>query len=245
MRLIRVFAEATLAPGSVATLEGSAAEHVRRVLRLRAGDPVTLFNGDGHDYPGRVLALRGSDVQVEVVGREHARAESPLTLTLVQGIARGERMDFVMQKATELGVARIVPVETARSVVRLERDSAARKLQHWRGVAIAACEQCGRARLPAVEPPEPLAAWLARAPAHGTRRLLLDPAAGTSLVAAAGGASAIELLVGPEGGLDEAERRAAAAAGYLPCALGPRVLRSETAALAALAVLQAVAGDLH
>lgn len=245
MRLIRVFTEGALAAGGVATLAGGAAEHVARVLRLRAGDPVTLFNGDGHDYPGRVLALRGSRVEVEVTSRAPARAESPLALTLVQGIARGERMDLVMQKATELGVARIVPVQTARSVVRLEAGTAPRKAGHWRGVVVAACEQCGRARLPAVEPPAALAAWLDRPAVAGVRRLQLDPAAETSLVAAAAGAAEIELLVGPEGGLDDAERDAAAAAGYLPCTLGPRVLRSETAAIAALAVLQAVAGDLR
>ena len=245
MRLIRVYTDGALAPGSVATVEGSAAEHVRRVLRLRAGDPVTLFNGDGHDYPGRVLAMRGGRVDVEIADRSGARAESPLALTLVQGIARGERMDLVMQKATELGVTGIVPVQTARSVVRLERDAATRKAQHWRGVVVAACEQCGRARLPSLEPPGSLAAWLARAPAEGVRRLQLDPAAGISLVTAAAGATALELLVGPEGGLDDAEREAAAAAGYLPCTLGPRVLRSETAAIAAIAVLQSVAGDLR
>lgn len=244
MRLIRVYTDGPVAPGSVATLAGSAAEHVGRVLRLRAGDPVTLFNGDGHDYPGRVLALRGGRVEVEVGGRAPARAESPLALTLVQGIARGERMDLVMQKATELGVARVVPVQTLRSVVRLEADAARRRAEHWHGIVVAACEQCGRARLPAVEPPATLAAWLDRPAAPGVRRLQLDPTADRTLAAAAAGAAAIELLVGPEGGLEDAERDAAAAAGYLPCTLGPRVLRSETAAIAALAVLQAVAGDL-
>jgi 16S rRNA (uracil1498-N3)-methyltransferase len=244
MRLIRVYTDGPVAPGSVATLAGSAAEHVRRVLRLRAGDPLTLFNGDGHDYPGRVLALPGSRVEVEVSDCVPARAESPLALTLVQGVARGERMDLVMQKATELGVGHIVPVQTARSVVRLEADAARRKQDHWQGIVVAACEQCGRARLPAVEPPSTLAAWLDRPAAPGVRRLQLDPAAAQPLAAAATGVAAIELLVGPEGGLDDAERDAAAVAGYLPCTLGPRVLRSETAAIAALAVLQAVAGDL-
>lgn len=245
MRLIRVYADTALSPGVAATLEGSAAEHVRRVLRLRAGDPVTLFNGDGHDYPGRVLALRGSRVEVEVSVREAARAEAPLALTLVQGIARSERMDLVMQKATELGVTRIVPVQTARSVVRIERDAAARKLGHWQGIVVAACEQCGRARLPAIEPPQTLAAWLARPAPAGVRRLQLDPAGASPLAGAAAGAAAIELLVGPEGGLEDAERDAAAATGHRPCTLGPRILRSETAAIAAIAVLQAVAGDLR
>jgi 16S rRNA (uracil1498-N3)-methyltransferase len=245
MRLIRVHTEGILTPGEAVTLSGSAAEHVSRVLRLRVGDPVTLFNGDGHDYPGRVLTLRGGRVEVEITGLAAARAESPLAVTLVQGIARGERMDLVMQKATELGVARIAPVQTSRSVVRLEAEAAQRRRAHWQGVVVAACEQCGRARLPAVEPAGSLAAWLARPAAAGLRRLQLDPAAQVSLVSAAAGATAVELLVGPEGGLDDAERGAATAAGYLACTLGPRVLRSETAAIAALAVLQTVAGDLR
>ncbi len=242
MRLIRVHVEAALAEGVRVGLAGSAAAHVSRVLRLGAGDALTLFNGDGQDYPSRITGLGRGRVEVTVEGRAAARAESPLAVTLAQGIARGERMDLVVQKATELGVAAIVPVATARSVVRLDRDTRERKLAHWRGVAVAACEQCGRARVPAVADPLPLAAQLAAPPA-GTR-LLLAPGAETSLTAVARGAGSVELLVGPEGGLEDAERQAALAAGYRACSLGPRVLRSETAAIAALAVLQAVAGDL-
>ena len=245
MRLIRVHVEAALVRGARVELQGTAAEHVTRVLRLGAGDAVTLFNGDGADYPARINALRKGAVEVAVLGTSPARAESPLALTLVQGVARSERMDLVVQKATELGVAAIVPVVTARSVVRLDADKRAAKLAHWRGIVIAACEQCGRARLPSLAEPLGLAAWLAQAPAAGMRRLLLAPDAGTSLVQAATGAASVTLLVGPEGGLEESERDAALAVGYLPCRLGPRVLRSETAAVAALSVLQAVAGDLN
>lgn len=245
MRLTRVHVEAALGPGARLRLEGPAAGHVTRVLRLGTGDAVTLFNGDGSDYPARISGLGRGAVDVEVTGVVAARAESPLPVTLVQGIARGERMDFVLQKATELGVAAILPVATARTIVRLDDDGRVRRLAHWRGVAIAACEQCGRARLPEVAEPLPLVEWLSRPPPPGRLRLQLDPAAPETLPARAAGAPAIELLVGPEGGLTAAEQDAARQTGYRSCRLGPRVLRSETAAIAALAVLQATAGDLR
>jgi 16S rRNA (uracil1498-N3)-methyltransferase len=244
MRLIRVFVESALAPGVRIEAGGTAATHMTRVLRLVAGDPVTVFNGDGSDYPARIVALRGSRVDIEVLERLPARPESPLALALVQGIARAERMDLIVQKATELGVAAIHPVMTTRSVVRLDAKTTERKLAHWRGIVIAACEQCGRARLPAVAAPLPLSEWLVRPALESVRRLQLAVDAPESLGAAATGAGAIELLIGPEGGLDESERKSAASAGYRGCSIGPRVLRTETAALAALAVLQATAGDL-
>ncbi len=244
MRLIRVYTDGTLAPGARVSIRGAAAEHVTRVLRLKTGDPVTLFNGDGMDYPSRISGLRWGSVEVDVAGTAAARAESPLALTLVQGIARSERMDLVVQKATELGVAAIQPVLMARSVVKLDAAARAKKLAHWRGIAIAACEQSGRARLPAIGEPLALTRWLGLPAPAGARCLLLAPEAERSLAAAAAGARAALLLVGPEGGLEESERDAALAVGYLPCRLGPRVLRSETAAVAALSVLQAVAGDL-
>jgi 16S rRNA (uracil1498-N3)-methyltransferase len=243
VRLIRVHAPAVLAEGARVTLRGPVAAHVTRVLRLGTGDAVTLFNGDGMDYPARIAALGRGTVDAEVTGRIAARAESALAVTLVQGIARAERMDLVVQKATELGVAVIAPVATARSVVKLDAESRERKSAHWRGIAVAACEQCGRARVPEIAEPTTLAAWLATT-ANYRVRLLLSPDADTSLAAAARGAISVELLVGPEGGLEDTERNAATGAGYRACRLGPRVLRSETAAIAALAVLQTIAGDL-
>jgi 16S rRNA (uracil1498-N3)-methyltransferase len=243
VRLTRVYVESALAPGARVTLGGAAAAHVQRVLRLGAGDDLTLFNGDGSDYRAKIAALGRGTVEAAVSARADARAESPLAVTLVQGIARAERMDLVVQKATELGVAAIRPVATARSVVKLDRGTRERKRAHWAGIAIAACEQCGRARLPAIADPRPLPEVLAEKPAAGAR-LLLAPDAPLSLAAAARGESALEILVGPEGGLEDAERRAALDAGFRACRLGPRVLRSETAAVAALAVLQSVAGDL-
>lgn len=244
MRLIRVFAGIALARGARVSIAGAAAEHITRVLRLGPGDPVTLFNGDGLDYPSRISSLRRGSAEVDVEGTATARAESPLALTLVQGIARSERMDLVVQKATELGVTAIQPVLTARSVVKLDAAARAKKLGHWRGIAIAACEQSGRARVPSVAEPLALPQWLQQPTPAGALSLLLAPDAGRSLVATAAGARAALLLVGPEGGLEESERDAALAVGYLACRLGPRVLRSETAAVAALTVLQSVAGDL-
>ncbi len=243
MRLIRVHVDAALAPGARVTLAGTATVHLRRVLRLEAGDAVTLFNGDGADYPSRIAAFGRGTAEAEVTDRVAARAESPLAITLMQGIARTERMDLVVQKATELGVAAIVPIATARGVVRLDAATRARKRAHWQAIAVAACEQCGRARVPAVAEPRTLDAFLADPRPDGTR-LLLSPDAQVSLGAVAQGAASIALLIGPEGGLEETERLAAIAAGWRACRLGPRVLRSETAAIAAIAVLQSVAGDL-
>jgi 16S rRNA (uracil1498-N3)-methyltransferase len=243
MRLIRVHVAASLAPGARVRLPRDAAAHVTRVLRLGAGDALTLFNGDGADYPARIAALGRGAIEAEVTGRADPHPESPLAVTLVQGIARAERMDLVLQKATELGVAAVVPVAAARSVVRLDAASRGRKLEHWRGIAIAACEQCGRARLPEVASPRTLGEFLAE-PARSRTRILLAPGAERSVAAAARGAASVELLVGPEGGLEDGERRAALAAGFFACRLGPRVLRSETAAIAALAIIQSVAGDL-
>jgi len=240
MRLIRVHTPGALSGPGHAVLAAGPAAHVTRVLRLRSGDPVTLFNGDGWDYRGHVRAMRSGSVEVEIDERVAARPESALALTLVQGVARADRMDAVVQKATELGVRRLVPVLAQRSVVRLDPDQAARRLAHWRAGAVAAGEQCGRAVRPEIEPPLPLPAWLDR-PAGRAARVLLAPGAAAPLAAVT--APAVEVLVGPEGGLTDAEERLALGAGFEPRPLGPRILRTETAALAALVVLQATCGD--
>lgn len=245
MRLIRVYVAGPLSPAARVQVTGTAAAHITRVLRLGAGDAVTLFNGDDHDYPARIADVQAGVVTAAIEGVAAARSESPLTVTLVQGITRAERMDLVVQKATELGVSAIQPVVTARGVVRLNAASAAKKLAHWQGIAIAACEQSGRARLPTLEGPLSLDDWLQRPARTGVLRVQLAPGAAVALARASAGASTIELLVGPEGGLDPTEQEAAERAGYHACHLGPRVLRSETAALAALAVLQATAGDFR
>ena len=243
MRLTRVYVDAPLAAGKRVILEGNAAGHVTRVLRLRVGDALTLFNGAGGEYAASIDAARGGRLTVAVGEPRAVERESPLSLTLAQGVSRGERMDLVVQKATELGVSGIVPLFTERSVVRLGAQQAERKLTHWRAIAIAACEQSGRNRLPKVAPPVSLADLL-RGGGDGSTRLLLSPGATDTLGDVPRPLSAVTVLIGPEGGLAQAEQEAAVAAGFRPVRLGPRVLRTETAAIAALALLQREFGDL-
>ncbi|HZF14420.1 MAG TPA: 16S rRNA (uracil(1498)-N(3))-methyltransferase [Steroidobacteraceae bacterium] len=238
----RVYVESPLAGRRNCELQGDAANHIARVLRARAGDPLVLFDGRGGEYAATVESLRKDRVAVAIGGHSPLERESALPITLVQGISRAERMDLVLQKATELGVARIVPIQAERSVVRTDEQKAGRKAAHWRSIAIAACEQCGRNRLPAIDPPTMLAAWLCSRPAVDVA-LMLSPRADATLRSVARGARSIELLVGPEGGLAPDEEKAVRDAGFLSARLGPRILRTETAALAALAALQSEFGD--
>ena len=252
MRLTRVFVDAPLEPGTRITLEGGAASHVTRVLRLRTGDALTLFNGQGGDYAASIEKAHGGEVMVAVCKHRAQERESPLALTLAQGVSRGERMDLVVQKATELGVTRVVPLLTERSVVRLEAQQADRKSNHWRAIAVAACEQCARNRLPQIMSPVSLRDFLRasddeRPPVRRTAahaRLLLSPAGERRLREIEGPFSAVTVLIGPEGGLTHEEQDAAIEAGFVPVRLGPRVLRTETAAIAALTLLQQEFGDL-
>jgi 16S rRNA (uracil1498-N3)-methyltransferase len=240
MRLSRVYVDAALECGARVTLRGNAAGHVTRVLRLRPGAPLTLFNGRGGEFAGRIEAARGDEVTVAVAEASATERESPLSLTLAQGVSRGERMDLIVQKATELGVARLLPLLTERSVVRLDAKAAARKLAHWRAIAIAACEQSGRNRLPSLSEPLELREFLQGKAEDGTR-LLLSPAAALGIADVPRPAGAV---IGPEGGLSAEEHERAVAAGFLGVRLGPRVLRTETAAIAALSLLQRQFGDL-
>jgi 16S rRNA (uracil1498-N3)-methyltransferase len=252
VRLTRVYVDAPLAAGASITLRGSAASHVTRVLRLRVGEPLTLFNGQGGEYAASLEKAHGGEVLVAVGEHRAQERESPLALTLAQGISRGERMDLVVQKATELGVTHIVPLLSERAVVRLEAQQADRKSNHWRAIAVAACEQSARNRLPRIMSPVSLRNFLhapAGEPAPARRtpapaRLLLSPAGERRIRAIQGPLSAITVLIGPEGGLTHEEQDAAIAAGFVPVRLGPRVLRTETAAIAALALLQQEFGDL-
>lgn len=241
MRLTRVYVEAPLAPGARLSLTGSAAGHLIRVLRLRPGDALTLFNGQGGEHAAAVTEVRGGKLAVQVGAASATERESALAVTLAQGVSRGERMDLVVQKATELGVARIVPLFTERSVVRLSAQQGERKLAHWRGIVIAACEQSGRNRLPELVAPLALAEFLARS-ATGASRIVLSPGAATR-VPDLPRTTAVTLLIGPEGGLTEDEQQGAVRAGFTAVRLGPRILRTETAALAALSVLQREFGD--
>jgi 16S rRNA (uracil1498-N3)-methyltransferase len=241
MRISRLFTEQALEPGRETRLDAAASHYVNRVLRLSAGDPLVLFNGDGYDYPGQLMHSSGSEVRIAVGDRQAAAGESPLAITLVQAISRGERMDQTLQKATELGVWAVQPVVTERVEVRLKGQRLEKRMRHWLGVIRSACEQSGRASVPPLQPVVSLEEWLRRP--TGARRLALDPGAVPPLGRACLGDGALELLVGPEGGLSGGELQALEAAGVMLVSLGPRVLRTETAGPAALAVLQATAGD--
>ena len=206
MRLTRVHVTENLQVGKRIAVEGAAANHITRVLRLRAGEPVTLFNGNGAEYAATLLELRRDAVLVEVREEQAVSRESPLPLTLAQGISRGERMDWILQKATELGGSRIVPVFTERSVVRLDAQQAQRKLQHWRAIAVAACEQCGRNTVPEITHPTDLFEFVADGVEPHRTRLLLSPLSDVSIDEVGVSAAGVTVLIGPEGGLTETEQ---------------------------------------
>lgn len=241
MRLTRCHLDQPLPVGATLALPEPVAQHLLRVLRLRVGDACVLFNGDGHDHDARIVAIDKRRAQVEITARRRVANESPLRITLLQGIARGDKMDWIVQKATELGVACILPVTSERGEVRLDPERADRRRSHWQEVVIAACEQSGRAVVPAVAPPCPLVQ--AAAQADGVR-CLLDPEAGATPLRPGAALTACTLAIGPEGGWSERDLDQLRAAGFVGMCLGPRILRTETAGLAAIAALQAIAGDL-
>lgn len=243
MQRPRIYTPAALRTGTTHQLPESAALHVTRVLRLAAGDPITLFDGTGTDYDAVLKVVARSGVSAGVGAGRTVDHESPLDVTLLQGVSRGPRMDTVVQKATELGVRRLQPVLTGRSVVRLDAGRAEARLEHWRRVVISACEQCGRSVLPEVLPACPLDDALA-ALRPGTVGLTLDPRGESRLDELLGTGNPVALAIGPEGGFTEDEIRALTRAGFRGLRLGPRILRTETAPLAALAILQFVRGDL-
>ncbi len=242
MRTTRIHVDADLVTGQDLLLPGAQSAHLLRVLRLRPGAVVTLFNGHGGEYTAELVAADKPGARLRVGAHAAVERESPLQLTLLQGVARGERMDFIVQKATELGVQTIVPLSCEFSVVRLDAAALQRRGAHWRTVAIAACEQCGRNRLPQLAPLADLE--VACAATEAELKLVLVPQAPATLAALARGVSRTALLVGPEGGLSGREQLLAQRHGFLACRLGPRILRTETAPLAALAALQVLAGDL-
>lgn len=236
----RLHVEAGLAPGAQLDLAERAARHVA-ALRLRVGDALVLFSGDGYEWRATLTALGKRGVQVAVHERREASRESPLAVTLAQGVCVADRMDLVLQKATELGVARIQPLVTQRSIVRLSQERQERRETHWQNVVVAACEQCGRNVVPAVLPLATLRDYLGTPAASGTR-LLLSPLA-TETLRTLEVRAPVTVLIGPEGGLTDEERELAALAGFTGVRFGPRILRTETAPLAALAALQVLHGD--
>ncbi len=238
----RIHVDIPLSAAAAFTLPPGASRHVQ-VLRLQPGDAVTLFDGQGGQWQAEVLAMGRKDVTARLLAHTALERELHTPVTLALGMPANERMDSLVEKATELGVAAIVPLVCERSVLRLAGDRAERRMAHWQAVAVAACEQSGRNRVPRIHAPQPLRDWLASAPAAGLR-LVLSLADGTqplrSRLAGHGAGQPVSLLSGPEGGLSPAELAAAGAAGLLPTTLGARVLRADTAPLAALAVIAAL-----
>lgn len=241
MRVPRIFHPETLTSSSHIVLEPNAARHVAKVLRLGNGASLRLFDGNGGEYSATIHEVGKREVTVAVAEHRPTEVESPLHVTLAQGISKGERMDFTLQKAVELGVKRIVPLSTEHSVVNLKGERRERKLDHWRGVIISACEQCGRNTLPELLPMQSFDSWVESA-SEGLR-LILDHRA-KSGISQLNIDTTVTLLIGPEGGLSGKEQEKAHAAGYTGLRLGPRVLRTETAALTALAAIQSHWGDL-
>jgi len=239
----RLYVPASLNEHAKIELDAERAHYLGRVLRMKPGDALTLFNGDGDEYAATLGSLGRNSAALELKEKRDADVESPLQVRLVQGIARGERMDFVVQKATELGVREIVPVLTERAVVRLSDSRAERRQAHWRKIAVAACEQCGRNVIPEIVTPMTLTQHLDRAK-DTALRIALVPEARSSLREAGYAEGLLEVLVGPEGGLAPAEIDAVAASGYRSCTIGPRILRTETAGIATLVAAQVLWGDL-
>jgi len=243
MRIPRTYVDAEVAVGERVRVAEEVGHHWRRVLRLRDGANVRVFNGAPGDWEGRMIVVDKRRVDVEITGFSPCEAESPLQLTLVQGISRGQRMDYTLEKAVELGVHRVVPVVMARSHAAPRGDPLTNKQRHWAGVVHAAACQSGRTRLPAVAPVQGFDEWLTGADARASPCLMLAPEGGSG-IGAIEAATDITLVAGPEGGFTPAERERGQEAGCRAAHLGPRVFRTETAAVAAMAVLQAHHGDL-
>ncbi|MGH8032676.1 MAG: 16S rRNA (uracil(1498)-N(3))-methyltransferase [Luteimonas sp.] len=244
MRVIRAYVDLPLTVGTRVALPDAVAAHLIRVLRLDVGDACVLFNGDGHDRDARVVSAGKRAAEVDVLAVRAIANESALRIVLLQGIARGEKMDWILQKASELGVAEFVPVNSDRSEVKLDAARAAKRLAHWQGVVVSACEQSGRARVPTVSTPVALGDALAALPDDGLR-LTLDPGATSGIATLDAPAnSTVVVAIGPEGGWSPRDRGVLSAAGFTGLRLGPRILRTETAGIAAIAALQGRFGDL-
>jgi 16S rRNA (uracil1498-N3)-methyltransferase len=239
----RFYCPEKLALGAIVKLPESATIHAVRVLRMVEGDTAILFNGDGNDYLCELTLVKKSEVLAKVKAVEKINKESPLNITLLQGISSGDRMDYTIQKAVELGVKHIQPISTERSVVKLNQERAEKRVQHWQNIVISACEQSGRAFVPQVAMPLSLSHWLSEHPLTDACRLLLNPVGANRLAEISKPKNEIQLLIGAEGGLSSNEIEAASMHGFQSIILGPRILRTETAALAAIASMHAVWGD--
>ncbi|PKO45850.1 MAG: 16S rRNA (uracil(1498)-N(3))-methyltransferase [Betaproteobacteria bacterium HGW-Betaproteobacteria-22] len=243
MANLRFYSNAPLTPGENIVFSESAAAHAARALRLEVGDKVTVFNGDGLDYACTLSVVKKNHVQATIGQATAVHNESPLDITLLQAISSGDRMDFTIQKSVELGVKKIQPIISQRSVVKLSSERAEKRTEHWQNIAISACEQSARAVVPEVLAPVSLDNWLGKNPAEKTTRILLNPAGAKKLTALTLESTEIQLLIGAEGGLSESEITLAATHGFQSILLGPRILRTETAALAAISAIQLQWGD--
>lgn len=242
MRDIRVYIDGPIVVGQPLVIKNDKAHYLLRVLRLTAGHVIHLFNGEGGYYVTDIKETDRRSLTVTPVNFVGGDKESPLRLTLVQGISRGQKMDFTIQKTVELGVARIVPVMTEFSNVRLTEERTPSRIAHWNKIVISACEQCGRNRVPEILPPLSLKEWVEQD--HSQTRLILHPDAQRTLHDLPAPAGEVALLSGPEGGLSDNDLKEAGSSGYEAVRLGPRILRTETAAVAAVAVCQGLWGDL-
>lgn len=242
MRENRLYTEQPLKVGGQIELEPRPTKHAVQVLRLGSGDPLTLFNGDGRDFSAEIETSARSQVRVRILDASAPEPSPPLAISLALGVSRGERMDLALQKAVELGVSSIQPLFSSRTLVRLSGDRLAKRALHWQGVIIAACEQSGRRRLPTLAPALALLDWLQQQQDGG---ILLHHEAAKAITELQPPQAALTLLIGPEGGLEPAERDRAQAQGFTPVRLGPRVLRTETAPLAAIAAIQTLWGDFR
>jgi len=248
MGLPRFFVDTPLGPHTTVTLPEAVTRHIH-VLRLAVGDDVCLFDGSGHEFRARLNAINKRDATASLADATQPDTEARYAITLAQGIAGGDKMDWLIEKAIELGVHAIAPLQTERGVVRLSGERAAKRVQHWQALVQAACEQCGRARVPAVAPVATVREWLAAAKSADTPRVLLSPRGTQPLTQWAVQSRAriesdgVVLLIGPEGGLSPDEEALAEAAGFLPLTLGRRILRTESAALVAVSALHAVLGE--
>lgn len=239
----RFYCPDKLAMSAIIQLPASAANHAVRALRMSEGDQAILFNGDGFDYTAELTTVKKNHVSAKIISSTAVVNESSLNITLLQGISSGDRMDYTIQKAVELGVSRIQPIATARSVVKLNQERAAKRLAHWQSIVHSACEQSGRAVVPQVAEPTSLSHWLAQNPQQNQCRILLNPIGAKRLMQLEKPNNEIQLLIGAEGGLSDDEITVASANGFQSILLGPRVLRTETAALAAMASMHTVWGD--
>ena len=239
----RFYSSEHLATGALISLSVTAATHATRALRLNIGDKLTLFNGDGFDYSCELISVKKNEVIAKVLISQSINSESPLKITLLQGISSGDRMDYTIQKAVELGVSAIQPIATERSVVKLSAERAEKRLEHWQNIVHSACEQSGRAFVPLVFAPITLSLWLANHAQQSATRILLNPVGAIQLAKIPKPASTIQLLIGAEGGLSQHEIDAAISQGFQSTVLGPRILRTETAALTAIASMQTLWGD--